>query len=157
MRQTLFDTVAREMRKDSNLWFLTGDVGWGFVERLQGLFPDRFINCGIAEQNMVGIASGLAVAKKRVFVYSMSTFVCFRAFEQIRNCVAYEKLPITIVGIGGKDAYPGYGVSHNCPDDEDLKIMSAIPMAVHEPKDTDELKELVMCVTPTPRYIRIKR
>lgn len=124
MRKKFFKDLTKEMAENSNIYFLYGDVGYGFVEPLHEQFPDRTINCGIAEQNMIGVASGLAHAGKKVYVYSIANFVTLRCLEQIRNDLV--GLDVTIVGVGGRDAYHLAGMSHNCPDDEDIKVMKLV-------------------------------
>jgi transketolase len=156
MRKTLFEAIKLQM-ENQDTWLLIGDVGWGFIEAIEKKFPDRFINCGIAEQNMIGVAAGLALSGKRVYVFSIANFVTFRCFEQVRNCLAYENLPVTIIGVGGKNAYPGYGISHNCPEDEDIKIMGTIPVEVCVPKTKKEVRELIEQIPKKTRYIRVKR
>lgn len=126
MRKKFFKDLAKKMAGDENVWFLYGDVGYGFVEEFHKRFPERTINCGIAEQNMVGVAAGLAHAGKKVYVYSIANFITFRCLEQIRNDIVAPNLDVTIVGVGGKDAYHLAGISHNCPNDEDIKVMDII-------------------------------
>jgi len=126
MRKKFFADLVEEMNKDETVWFLYADVGYGFVEKLHKKFPSRTINCGIAEQNMIGVAAGLAHAGKKVYVYSIANFVTLRCLEQVRNDIVAPQLDVTIVGVGGRDAYPLAGISHNCPNDEDIRCMTLI-------------------------------
>lgn len=112
-----------EARRDSKVYLLTGDLGYGFLHEFKEKFPDRFINCGIAEQSMIGIACGLAKEYKRPFVYSTSTFLIFRALEQIRNDI--QDLDVTLVGTAGPQ-YNFLGKTHIIQKDEDIKTLKAI-------------------------------
>ena len=85
MRTVFVKILIEEARKDSNLFLLTADLGYRALEEFQDEFPDRIINVGVAEQNMIGVATGLALSGKKVCVYSIVPFVTFRCFEQIRN------------------------------------------------------------------------
>lgn len=160
MRKTFFMELIKLANKDKNIWFLTGDLGYGLVEDFQKKFPERFINVGVAEQNMMNIATGLAMCGKTVFTYSMSTFATMRCYDQIRHYIALNCLRVRIIGIGGKNDYPTLGFSHNCPNDEDLKLMRLLPnfFAV-EVGDKIHLKNIMkVCKTLNkPMYIRIER
>src|SRR5437867_4381003 len=98
MRYAFIKTITNESEKNKNIMLLTGDLGYTVFENFRETFPDQFINVGVAEQNMMGIAAGLALTGKTVFVYSIATFATMRAFEQIRNDIAAHNLPIIIVG-----------------------------------------------------------
>jgi transketolase len=111
--------------EDSNVVLLTGDLGFGVFEPFQKQFPRQFYNVGIAEQAMIGIAAGLALGGKIVFVYSIGNFPTLRCLEQIRNDLCYHKLNVTIVSQGGGFSYGGLGMSHHAT--EDLSIMRALP------------------------------
>ena len=124
MAKKFFEDLEKKMEANKDIWFLYGDVGFGFVERLHDKFPDRTINCGIAEQNMISVAAGLAQAGKKVYVYSIANFVTLRCLEQVRNDLI--GLDVTIIGIGGRNAYPLAGISHNCPKDEDILVMDLV-------------------------------
>ena len=155
MRHTFIDTIRQIARKDKNVWLVTGDLGYGMLEPFVEEFPDRFINVGVAEQTMVGVAAGLA---KKVFVYSISTFATLRPYEQIRNDVCYQDLPVFIVGGGSAFSYSLFGCSH-LPI-EDLGVMNILPnMAVMAPADPIEVKVLVKAAYKRggPAYIRLAR
>lgn len=158
MRTAFIDTISKLARKDKNVWLLTGDLGHGMMESFIKEFPSQFLNVGVAEQNMIGIAAGLAMTGKKVFVYSISTFATMRPFEQIRNDVCYHNLPVFIVGGGSAFSYSLFGCSHF--PIEDLGIMSILPnMKVFSPGDPIEVEALteIAYKSGTPAYIRLGR
>jgi len=112
-------------KNDSDLILITGDLGFGIFDRFRDRFPKQFINAGIAEQNMIGVATGLALEGKKVFVYSIANFATLRCLEQIRNDAAYHMVNITIVASGGGFTYGALGMSHHAT--EDIAILRALP------------------------------
>ena len=110
---------------DENTFFLTGDLGFMALEKVRGHMGDRFVNCGVAEQNMIGTAAGLAREGFRVFAYSIAPFCYARPYEQIRNDVCFNGLPVTLVGNGGGYAYGYMGPTHHAL--EDCAAMLALP------------------------------
>ncbi len=125
MRNSFVKQTLLEMKRDKNIFFLTGDLGFNALEPIRDAFPDRFINAGIAEANMVGVASGLALMGKTVIVYSIASFLTLRCFEQIRTDVCYHNLNVKFFGAGGGYNYPSHGVTHHTV--EDLAIMRSLP------------------------------
>lgn len=112
-------------REDDDIFLLIGDVGYHLVEPYQQEFPHRFINIGIAEQNMTGIAAGMALCGKTVFIYSIANFPILRCLEQIRNDVCYHNANVKIVVAGGGLTYGALGATHHVT--EDLAIMRSLP------------------------------
>ena len=104
---------------------ITGDLGFGLFEDFSEKFPSQFVNIGIAEQNMIGVAAGLALEGKIVFVYSIGNFPTFRCLEQIRNDACYHDLNINIICIGAGFSYGALGMSHHAT--EDIAIMRSLP------------------------------
>jgi transketolase len=100
MRDTFVNTLLAEAKADPNVILITGDLGFGVLEEFERELPSQFINAGVAEQSMVGLASGIASTGKRVFVYSIANFPTVRALEQIRNDVCYMNNPVVIVAVG---------------------------------------------------------
>ena len=113
MRNTFIKNLINHARSKENIALVVGDLGYSVVEPFADEFPDRFINAGIAEQNMTGIAAGMASEGYHVFTYSIANFPLFRCAEQIRNDVDYHNLPVTIVSVGGGLAYGNLGYSHH--------------------------------------------
>ena len=125
MRDTFVKTLLEIARNDKNLILITGDLGFGVLKPFWETLPDQFINAGIAEQNMTGIAAGLALEGKTVFTYSIGNFPTLRCLEQIRNDCAYHNANVKIVCVGGGFVYGSLGMSHHAT--EDLSIMRALP------------------------------
>ena len=120
MRKQFFKTLSKLAKKDKGIIFLTGDLGFGFMEEYQKRFPDQFINCGCIEQSMLGIATGLALSGKKPYVYSTTPFILMRAYEQLRDDIAYQNNNVKLFGV----SHSGFlGWSHNLEgteNEEDL-------------------------------------
>lgn len=125
MRGTFIRTLTELAGADERIFLLTGDLGYMALEPFAEKYPDRFINAGVAEQNMVGIATGLAEAGFIPFVYSIVTFATLRPYEFIRNGPILHKLPVRIVGVGGGVEYGHNGVTHYGL--EDMGVMRVQP------------------------------
>ena len=142
MRNTFLKTLLEEAKKDERIWCVTADVGFSVLEPFSEKFPDRFLNVGIAEQNAVGIAAGLALNGKIPYVYSIIPFAVSRPYEQIKVDVAYMNTNVRIVGIGAGFSYGSAGATHHALDD--IAIMRALPdMAVCCPGSLNETEALV--------------
>jgi len=145
-------------RQDKRVMLLTGDLGFGVLTPFAETFPDQFLNVGVAEQNMTGVATGLALEGKIVFTYSIGNFPTLRCLEQIRNDVCYHQANVKIVCIGGGFCYGSLGISHHAT--EDLAIMRALPhLKVMAPGDLVEtgLITRIAYETPGPCYLRLGR
>lgn len=156
MRNAIIEEVYEIMKKNKDSYFLTGDLGYNTLEKIEKDFPDRFINVGIAEQNMIGIASGLALTGKKVFVYSIIPFLIMRCYEQIRNDVCYHDLDVTLLGSGSGLTYGILGSTHFAL--EDLAILRPLPnMTIFSPADEMDARLGVKFSTNFhhPLYIRI--
>ena len=105
MRPNLIATITELASKNDKVYFLVGDLGYGVVEDFQKNYPDQFFNVGVAEQNMMGVAAGLAISGNTVFTYSFANFSTFRCLEQIRNDICYHNLNVKIIGIGTGFSY----------------------------------------------------
>lgn len=141
-----------------DIYFLTGDLGYRVLEPIAERLKDRFINVGVAEQNMIGLASGLALSGKKVFVYSIVNFATFRCLEQIRNDICYHNLDVTIVVVGGGFAYGTHGYTHL--GTEDLSAMMHLPhMNILVPGDKRELDVYFSDFFnhKGPKYLRMAR
>jgi transketolase len=136
--RSLFNKVLLEIaEKDDRIYMVLADIGYGEIEGFAERFPDRFFNVGVAEQNMTGVACGVAMEGNIAVTYSIANFPTLRCLEQIRNDVCYHKANVKIVIIGGGLAYGALGVSHQST--EDLAIMRALPdMVVLAPADFAE-------------------
>ncbi len=125
MRSAFNEELLKIARKDDRIHMVLADIGYGEIEPFAEEFPDRFYNCGVAEQNMTGVACGLAMEGKVCVTYSIANFPTLRCLEQIRNDVCYHNQNVKIVIIGGGLAYGSLGVSHHST--EDIAIMRALP------------------------------
>ena len=156
MRDSFIKVLSEEAEKNENIVLLTGDLGFSLFEKFQEKFPDRFYNMGIAEQNMVGVAAGLALQGKKVFVYSIIPFVTYRCLEQIRNDLCYQELGVVIVGVGSGLSYGASGFSHHAIDD--IGCLRSVPnLTILSPSDPVEVGELVKQSIdyPHPVYLRL--
>lgn len=125
LRKQFFENMAILARKDKDIMVLVGDLGYSFMEDFQKEFPDQFINCGIAEQNMIGVAAGLARAGKKPYVYSGAIFSALRPYEFIRDDVAYQNLNVKIIGTSASGFL---GFTHNLGETEsEIEIIKQLP------------------------------
>ena len=135
---------------------LTGDLGFSVLEKFQEKFPDRYFDVGVSEANMIGVAAGLALSDKTVFVYSIVPFATMRCFEQIRNDLCYQNLNVKIIAVGGGLCYGSAGPTHHSITD--IAIMRALPnMIVLCPGDPFEVEMAtkLSVLRQTPVYIRL--
>ena len=139
MRSAFNEELLNIAREDDRIYLVLADIGYGEIEPFAEEFPDRFYNCGVAEQNMTGVACGLAMEGKISVTYSIANFPTLRCLEQIRNDVCYHNQNVKIVIIGGGLAYGSLGVSHHST--EDIAIMRSLPdMVVCAPADIPEAR-----------------
>jgi transketolase len=158
MRQAFINTLIELAETDKDLYLLTADMGFGLVEQFATRFPKQYINVGVAEQNMIGVAAGLALEGKKVFCYSIGNFPTMRCLEQIRNDVCYHNLPVCIVSGGAGLWYGALGMTHHAV--EDIAIMRCLPnMAVVSPCNATETSKAVEAVYQrnSPGYLRMSR
>jgi transketolase len=156
MRTAFLHTLFELAKQDPRIVFMTGDLGFSVVEPFMKELPGQFINAGIAEQNMTGMAAGMALSGKIVFTYSIANFPTLRCLEHIRNDVCYHHANVKIVAIGGGFAYGAMGASHHAT--EDLGIMRMLPeIAVLAPGDPTEARHATRAVVahPGPCYLRL--
>jgi transketolase len=156
MRDAFIADLISLATKDDRICLLTGDLGFGVVEKFAEKFPDRFWNCGVAEQSMLSIAAGLAKSGMRPFVYSIANFPTFRCLEQIRNDVCYHDLPVTVVSVGGGLGYGTLGYTHH--GIEDIAALRALPnISIYSPADPIETSEVLTQIhnLGKPAYLRL--
>ena len=156
MRDTFSEELTALAGSDPRIVLLMGDIGNHMFDRFKELYPDRFFNCGIAESNMISVAAGLAMSGYRPFVYTFSAFDVGRPFEQIRVDLAFQNLPVVIIGLGGGLTYSSLGPTHYIC--EDLAITRALPnMTVVCPADAIETRAAIRAALQRegPVYIRI--
>ena len=158
MRTAFFRTLLELADQDERINLIVGDLGFGVVEPFADRFPNRFLNTGVAEQNMTGIAAGMALCGKVVFTYSIANFPILRCLEQVRNDICYHDANVKIIAVGGGFAYGALGMTHHAT--EDLAIMRALPgMTVVAPGDPFEVEQATRAVAayPGPCYLRLGR
>jgi transketolase len=158
VRTAFIQTLCDLAERDPRIWLLSGDLGYSVVEAFAERYPKRFVNVGVAEQNMMGIAAGLALSGKVVCTYSIANFATLRCLEQIRNDVAYHRAEVKIVAVGGGLSYANQGYTHHGV--EDLAILQTLPhMTVLAPGDPVEarLATETMVAHPGPCYLRLGR
>jgi len=156
MRDAFFSALTEAAERDERIWALTGDLGIGLFDEFSRVAPGRYVNVGIAEQALVGVAAGLAYAGARPVAYSISSFLTSRAHEQIRVDVAMTAANVTLVGVGGGMAYGYLGPTHH--GTEDLAVMRALPgMTVLAPADPGEAKRATRAALELegPVYLRL--
>jgi transketolase len=158
MRDTFVATLLKQARADKRVILVTGDLGFGVLNTFSRELPEQYLNAGIAEQNMTGVAAGMGLEGKIVFTYSIANFPTLRCLEQIRNDIAYHDANVKIVAVGGGFSYGSLGMSHHAT--EDLAILRAIPnVAVHAPCDDLEVRELTEMLVRQkgPAYLRLDK
>lgn len=156
MRNAFFDTLYELASKDPRINLIVGDLGYSVVEKFAEHLPGQFLNAGVAEQNMTGIAAGMALSGKIVFTYSIANFPTLRCLEQIRNDVCYHKADVKIVSVGAGFAYGSLGASHQAT--EDIAVMRVLPeMTVIAPADPIEtvLATKALADLQGPCYLRL--
>lgn len=156
MRNNFAQEVSELSQEDEGVFLLSGDIGNRLFDKLKEVAADRFLNCGIAEQNMMGVAAGLAMSGFRPIVYTITPFTTYRCFEQIRIDVCYHKAPVVIVGTGSGVAYASLGPTHHSM--EDIAILRTLPgITIFCPADPMEVRAGLRAALKHdgPVYIRL--
>ncbi len=156
MRNAFADEITRLGERDETVVLLTGDIGNKLFDSFKDRFPKRFYNCGVAEQNMIGVAAGMALSGLRPVVYTIAPFTTTRCYEQIRVDLCYHGAPVVVVGTGSGLSYAELGPTHHSL--EDIAIMRVLPdMTVLAPCDEAELRAglATALALPGPSYMRI--
>ncbi len=158
MRNTFINTLCDLAALHEDVFLLCGDLGYSVLEPFAAQFPARYLNVGVAEQNMTGVAVGLAREGYNVFTYSIGNFPTLRCMEQIRYDVCYHEANVKVVVVGAGYAYGPQGVSHHTT--EDLAMLRAIPnMTICSPADPVEAKAAAhyMATHRGPGYVRLNK
>jgi transketolase len=156
LRTAFIKELCELAEADERIWLICGDLGYSVLEAFADRFPKRYLNAGVAEQNMTGIAAGLALTGKIAITYSIANFPVMRCLEQVRNDICYHNLNVKIVSVGGGLAYGSHGYTHHGV--EDLAVMSVMPnMTVIAPGDPVEARAATRAVIarPGPAYLRL--
>jgi transketolase len=156
MRTAFIEALIASARTHPDIFLVVGDLGFSVVEPFAREFPDRFLNAGIAEQNMMGLAAGLASEGYHVFTYSIANFPTLRCIEQFRNDVCYHNFSVTIVAVGAGLAYGNLGYSHHAV--QDIACLRGMPnIQLMSPCDPGETKAALrhLVTNPGPSYLRL--
>jgi transketolase len=158
MRSAFVRALTDAAAADDRIVFLTGDLGFKLFDDFASRYPGRFLNVGVAEATMAGVATGLALEGKKPFIYSIAPFVTLRCYEQIRNDICYHEADVTVVGVGGGYSYGPNGPTHHAL--EDVAVMRVLPnMTVICPGDPAETEAAVRALVAHrgPAYLRLGR
>lgn len=158
MRNEFGEIMAQSLVQDARVWLLTGDLGFGVLNRSRELAPERVYNMGAAEQLMVGAAVGLCHNGAIPVCYSITPFVIFRPFEWLRNYLDHEGTPVKLVGAGRDQDYGHLGFSHWAQDDE--AALSVFPrIKIYKPESVQELREIwpEFLYNNEPCYLNVRR
>jgi transketolase len=156
MRKHFSEYIEHNLASLDDFIFITGDLGYNALEPLAAIMGDRFINAGVAEQNMIGVAAGMASQGYQVMCYSIAPFVVYRCLEQVRNDVCFHNLPVYITGNGGGYGYGIMGSSHHAI--EDIGVLSGLPnMTCYVPAFLDDMRTGLseMVQRRGPAYVRL--
>ena len=160
MRDALLERIWREMAGNPDIFFVSADFGSPVLDKIRADSPERFVNVGIAEQNLINVSAGLALEGFTVFAYAIAPFITMRCYEQIRVSLALlsevRRLNVNLIGVGAGYSYVVSGPTHQCY--EDLTLMRALPnLQVFSPADHVTAAALLeRCVeTPGPKYLRL--
>jgi len=158
MRNTFINRIVKECEKRDDIFIIAGDAGYGVFDEFQKKYPDRFLNLGVAEQNMMSFAGGLSLSGFKVIVYNIIPFLLYRCYEQVRNDICYQRLPVVLVGIGSGITYAPAGVTHYSI--EDIGLCQTLPnLEVFSPIDPVEAD---LCAdyalnAKNPVYVRLAK
>jgi len=158
MRSAFINKIVEIASVNKDIFLLCADLGYSVLEKFKEKFPDRFLNIGVAEQNMIQVAAGLAKEGYNVFTYSIGNFTTLRCMEQIRYDVCYHNLNVKIISVGSGYAYGSLGASHHAT--EDISMIRSIPnIIINSPCDPIEAKASArfMCNFKGPAYIRLNK
>lgn len=161
MRDVLIEQIYDKMHEDELIFFLSADFGAPSLDKLREKFPDRFINVGIAEQNLINVATGLALEGFTVYAYAISAFITMRAYEQIRTNLSLmaqtKPLNVNLIGVGAGLSYYVSGPTHHCL--EDITLMRFLPnFMIFVPSDCTLLEKFVetTIAIKQPKYLRLE-
>lgn len=158
MRNTFIDTIIDTCKTREDVFIISGDAGLGVFDEFKEKRAERFLNLGVAEQNMISFSAGLAMTGFKVYVYNIIPFVLYRCYEQVRNDICYQELPVTLVGIGSGITYSPQGMTHYSV--EDLGIAQTLPnLKVFSPIDPIEAKLAARysLSSESPVYVRLAK
>ncbi|OFW53980.1 MAG: hypothetical protein A2163_07870 [Actinobacteria bacterium RBG_13_35_12] len=158
MRKTFFQEFYQLMKNNSDIYALTGDLGYGGFDKIRDEFPHRFFNIGAAEQTLIGIAIGLALKGKIPFVYSITPFLLWRPAETIRLYLNHEKIAVHLIGSGRDKDYSIDGISHDSSDVREL-LKSWPNIKQYWPEEAIEIPAILeeMVKEGKPTFLSLRR
>ncbi len=144
MRKPFIEKMNELAKRDKRMLLMVGDVGFTYMEHYIKKFPKQFINIGVAEQAMMGMAYGLSKAGWKPYVYTMINFILFRPYEQVRNDLCHQNANVKLFGVGGSVGYNFQGFAHNVEEGEEEKLFSHLPnLNCYYPESEEETKEIM--------------
>ncbi|NVN99428.1 MAG: transketolase [Geobacteraceae bacterium] len=158
MRNSFINTIIEACKTRDDIFILSGDAGLGVFDQFKEEYPNRFRNMGVAEQNAISFAAGLAMTGYKVIVYNIIPFVLYRCYEQVRNDICYQELPIVLAGVGSGITYAPMGMSHYSV--EDIGVVQTLPNLVTiSPMDPVEatVAALYSLDSLSPVYVRLAK
>lgn len=158
MRNAFVNTILDATHTRDDVFIISGDAGLGVFDDFHKNHPERFLNLGVAEQNMISVAAGMALTGYKVYIYNIIPFVLYRCYEQVRNDICYQELPITLIGIGSGITYAPQGMTHYSV--EDLGLAGTMPnMEVFSPIDPIEARLAAQHTlnSNSPCYVRLAK
>lgn len=158
MRNTVIKKINEYAQQDEAVFLIAGDAGFGVLDDYKKKFSDRYLNLGVAEQNMISFAAGLGLAGYKVFVYDIVPFVLYRCYEQVRNDICYQRLAVTLIGIGSGVTYAPGGMTHYSVEDIGLArtLPNLIILSPADPKEAQCSAEFAF-TSDKPVYIRVPK
>jgi transketolase len=159
MRDVLIENITKKMADNESIFFISADFGSPLLDHLREKFPDRFVNVGIAEQNLINISTGMALEGYTVFTYAIAPFLSMRCYEQIRNLSLLSQIRdinINLIGVGAGLSYDVTGPTHHCL--EDISLMRILPnLVVFSPSDYVTTERFVdfSLQLKKPKYLRL--
>ena len=156
MRNAFAKQITQLAHEDDRIVLLSGDIGNRLFDDIKAKCPGRFLNCGVAEANMIGMAAGMAMSGLRPVCYTITPFITYRCMEQIRIDVCYHHVPVVIVGTGAGLSYASLGATHHSC--EEMGMLRLLPgLSVIAPADEWEVRASIKAAikSPNPVYIRI--
>lgn len=157
-RRVFIDTLIELAEKDDKIVLIVPDVGFNYIEEFQKRFPDRYFNFGVTEQSVILIASAMALAGFKPYVYSMINFVLFRPYEMVRNGIVHHNANVKLLGVKGSSSYKFLGFSHNMTHEyEDSNVCEELGLTWFIPETPEEVRQTIISdyKTEEPAYIRL--
>lgn len=158
MRNAFVNTILEATKTREDVFIISGDAGLGVFDDFHKQHPERFLNLGVAEQNAISVAAGMALAGFKVYIYNIIPFVLYRCYEQVRNDICYQELPVTLIGIGSGITYAPQGMTHYSV--EDLGLAGTLPnLEVFSPIDPVEARLAAHHTLDSkqPAYVRLAK